>query len=90
MSQEAIVPWVLFIVILPTTFILAILFIAAFKANTQLKQMLAMQNTELNMLNKNLNEARCLSELRRNKLIAQDRMISQCQHCSGLPRFLGL
>lgn len=83
MSPEAIIPWVLFIVILPSTIILAILFIAAFKANTQLKQMLAMQNTELSMLNKNLNEARCLSELRRNKLIAQDRKLAQCRHCSG-------
>lgn len=85
MSPEAMIPWVLFIVILPTTIILIILFIAAFRANTQLKRLLAMQKTELDMLNKNLNEARCLSELRRHKLITQDRKLAQCRHCSGLP-----
>lgn len=85
MPPEAIIPWVLFAVIVPATVILIILFIAAFRANTQLKRLLAMQKTELDMLRKDLNESRCLAEIRRIKLIKQDRKISQCQHCSGLP-----
>lgn len=84
MSPEAMIPWVLFIVILPTTIIMIILFIAAFRANTQLKKLLSMQKTELDILSKNLNETRCLSELRRHKLITQDRKLAQCRHCSGL------
>lgn len=83
MSPEVITPWVLFVVTLPGLVVLIILFIAAFRANTVLKRIIAMQEYEIGMVRKELNEATVLAETRRVILIEKDRRLKECPHCSG-------
>lgn len=85
MSPEVMTPWVLFVVTLPALVVLIILFIAAFRANTVLKRIIAMQEYEIGMVRKDLNEASNLAEVRRVLLIEKDRRLKECPHCSGLP-----
>lgn len=83
MSPEALIPWTLFIVMIPALVITCILLFTAINANYQLKKLVAMQETELRMVRKQCNETSALSETRRLRLIDSHRKISQCQHCSG-------
>jgi hypothetical protein len=83
MSPEVITPWVLFVVTLPGLVVLIIMFIAAFRANTVLKRIIAMQEYEIGMVRKELNEATVLAETRRVILIEKDRRLKECPHCSG-------
>lgn len=83
MSPEVMTPWVLFVVTLPGLVVLIILFIAAFRANTVLKRIITMQEYEIGMVRKELNEATALAETRRVILIEKDRRLKECPHCSG-------
>ena len=83
MSPEVLTPWVLFVVTIPALVILIILFIAAFRANTVLKRIIAMQEYEIGMVRKDLNEASNLAEVRRVLLIEKDRRLKECPHWSG-------
>lgn len=83
MSPEVLTPWVLFVVTIPALVILIILFIAAFRANTVLKRIIAMQEYEIGMVRKDLNEASNLAEVRRVLLIEKDRRLKECPQCSG-------
>lgn len=83
MSPEVLTPWVLFVVTLPALVILIILFMAAFRANTVLKRIIAMQEYEIGMVRKDLNEASNLAEVRRVLLIEKDRRLKECPQCSG-------
>ncbi len=83
MSPEVLTPWVLFVATIPALVILIILFIAAFRANTVLKRIIAMQEYEIGMVRKDLNEASNLAEVRRVLLIEKDRRLKECPQCSG-------
>lgn len=83
MSPEAMIPWTLFIVMIPALVITCILLFSAINANYTLKKLVAMQETELAMIKKQLYETTALSEARRIRLIDADREINQCRRYFG-------